>query len=162
MRFQLLTVAALAASIVAPSARAADYVALKLTTEVAKPATAVWARVGDYCAIAEWLDVKCAYESGSGGLGTVRKIRDDVLEPMVGQTPMSYTYWQSVGNMAAYGYHGTLGVEPAGAQRSRIVYTLVYDQAAMASDEQRQQQRARLTQRFQGAVDKMKQLAEAP
>jgi hypothetical protein len=152
----------LAALILAPAAQAADYKTLTLTAEVAKPAAKVWARVGDYCAIAQWLDVKCAYVSGSGGLGTVRKIRDDVLEPMVGQTSMSYTYWQAAGNMATYGYHGTLGVEPLGVNRAKIVYTLFYDAAAMASDQERQDQAKRLATRFQGAVDKMKQLAEAP
>jgi len=83
------------------------------------------------------------------------------LEPMVAKTEFSYTYWQTAGNMAPMAYHGTLAVEQDGADKSKLVYTLFYDQAAMASDATRASERERLTSRFQAALDTMKTLAEA-
>jgi hypothetical protein len=40
--------------------------------DIAKPAKDVWAKVGKYCDISEWLKVDCAITSGDGGIGTVR------------------------------------------------------------------------------------------
>ena len=144
-----------------PSAWAADYVVITRQVDVDRPADQVWKRIGSYCAIAEWLKVTCDYSSGSGDVGSVRRINGTNIEPMVAKTPLSYTYWQTAGNMAASSYHGTLAVEPEGAGRSRIFYTLFYDQAAMASDAVRTSERERLTQRFQGALDTMKAIVEA-
>jgi len=140
---------------------AADYVVIQRQVNVNRPAAAVWKRVGDYCAIAEWLKVTCDYASGSGEIGSVRRINGANLEPMVAKTEFSYTYWQTAGNMAPMGYHGTLAVEQDGADKSKLVYTLFYDQAAMASDATRASERERLTSRFQAALDTMKTLAEA-
>jgi len=140
---------------------AADYVVIQRQVNVNRPAAAVWKRVGDYCAIAEWLKVTCDYASGSGEIGSVRRINGANLEPMVAKTEFSYTYWQTAGNMAPMAYHGTLAVEQDGADKSKLVYTLFYDQAAMASDATRASERERLTSRFQAALDTMKTLAEA-
>ena len=121
----------------------------------------VWKRVGDYCTIAEWLKVTCEYASGSGDVGTVRRINGTTLEPMVAKTAFSYTYWQAAGTMAPYSYHGTVAVEPTAAGKSKLTYTLFYDQSAMASDAMRASEHERLATRFQGALDSMKALAES-
>jgi hypothetical protein len=142
-------------------AKAADYVVITKQVEVNRPVVDVWKRVGGYCAIAEWLKVTCEYVSGSGDLGSIRKINGTNLEPMVAKTATSYTYWQSAGNMAPMSYHGTLAAEPNGAGKSRLIYTLFYDQAAMASDAVRASEHERLSTRFQEALDTMKALAEA-
>ncbi|WP_419814594.1 SRPBCC family protein [Glacieibacterium sp.] len=155
-----LAVMALAGA--ASGSRAADFVAIRLSVPVARPADAVWSRVGGYCAIAEWLKVSCDYGSGTGEVGTVRRLRDrTVEEAMVAQTAHSYTYLQTVGSMVPFAYHGTLAVEPAGKGASTLHYTLFYDQGAMASDTVRASEKARMTTRFQTALETMKSLAEA-
>ena len=98
---------------------------------------------------------------GLRGRGTVRVINDTVLEPMVAKTAWSYTYWQSAGSMATMSYHGAVSIEPDGLGKSVLRYTLFYNQAAMASDAVRASEHARLTARFQGALDAMKVIAEA-
>ncbi|GGI75874.1 hypothetical protein GCM10007973_10990 [Polymorphobacter multimanifer] len=153
----------LAAMLLSAPAAAADYVVVRNELIVAAPADAVWARVGGYCAIAEWLPTTCTLE-GSGEPGLVRKlVNGTVVEPMVARTARSYTYWQTVGNLAAAGLHGTLAAEPGGKKDSetRLSYTLVYDQAALASDALRISERARLQARFAQALQSMKALAEA-
>lgn len=152
---------ALAAAILASPALATDYVVIRHEVPVARPADQVWARVGDYCAIREWMGVTCSYVSGTGGVGTVRALRDaTVLEPMVAKTAHSYTYAQTLGNMAGKEYHGTLAVEPDGANRSKLSYTLIYDQATMPSDAVRASERARIDKRFGELLLVMKGMAE--
>ncbi|CAN5871246.1 hypothetical protein BH11PSE6_BH11PSE6_07720 [soil metagenome] len=144
----------------APAA-AADYVVIRKEILVDRPADAVWRRIGDYCAIAEWLKLSCEIRSGSGDVGTVRRLNGVTEEPMVARTAHSYTYGQTAGGMAAFDYHGTLAVEPAGPRQSRIVYTLIYDSALMPSDDVRKAHYERIGPRFQGAIETMKALAEA-
>ncbi|CUS43363.1 MAG: SRPBCC family protein [Pseudomonadota bacterium] len=155
--------AALASALMmaAAPAQASDYVVIRKEILVDRPADAVWKRVGGYCAIAEWLKLKCEIVSGSGDVGTIRRLNDTTVEPMVASTPHSYTYSQTAGGMAGFAYNGTLAVEPAGTGKSRIVYTLIYDAALMPSDEVRKAQFDRINPRFQGAVETMKALAEA-
>jgi opacity protein-like surface antigen len=148
----------LASSLAAP-AGAADIAVIRREVAVDAPASKIWARVGGYCAIAEWLKVACSMTSGNGELGSVRLLNNMTHEVMVAKTPWSYTYHQTVGNMSAFGYHGTLAVEPAGRSRSRLVYILIYDQETM-TPEKRASERTRLEGRFQGALEAMKAIAE--
>ena len=148
------------AFVAAPSL-ASDYVVIQQVATVGASADHVWHQVGNFCAISKFLDVKCEYAAGKGGLGSVRRLNGVTLEPMIALTPYSYTYGQTEGGMKDFYYHGTLAVEPTGKRSSRIIYSLVYDQAGMASDEVRAAQRERITTRFRGAVDKIKAIAEA-
>ena len=156
-------VAALPALLIgaAAPAAAADYVVIRKEILVDRPADAVWRRIGDYCAIAEWLKLTCEIRSGSGDVGTVRRLNGVTEEPMIARTAYSYTYGQTAGGMAAFDYHGTLAVAPAGPRQSRIVYTLIYDSALMPSDDVRKAHYERIGPRFQGAIETMKALAEA-
>ena len=155
--------AALASALIIAStpAAASDYIVIRKEILVDRSADAVWKRVGSYCAIAEWLKLKCEIVTGTGDVGTIRRLNDVTLEPMVASTPHSYTYSQTAGGMASFAYNGTLAVEPAGTGKSRIVYTLIYDAALMPSDEVRKAQFDRINPRFQGAIETMKALAEA-
>lgn len=145
----------------ASTAQSVDYVTIRNEVTVARSADDVWRRIGDYCAIAEWMQITCDYASGNGAIGTVRRLRDaTVVEPMVAQTAHSYTYWQSVGNMATASFHGTLAVEPDGSGRSRLSYALFYNQAALASDALRKSEHERLDTRFRDLLGVMKTLAE--
>lgn len=143
----------------ATAALSADISVIHREVTVSQPAQVVWARVGDYCAIAEWLQVTCSYTSGKGEVGTVRLLNNAIVEVMVAKAPLSYTYHQTVGNMAAYGYHGTLAVAAAGTDKATLIYTLVYDQESM-SPERRESERTRLQGRFQSALEAMKAIAE--
>ena len=142
------------------AAVAADYATIHLNITVDKPADEVWKKVGGYCDISAWLKVTCAYTSGSGDLGTVRQltIRNLMVdEVMVGQTAHSYTYTQAASTIL---YHGTLEVVPEGKNKSRINYSLFYDQAPLATDEAKAKDREQRTQRFTDALQAMKKLAE--
>jgi hypothetical protein len=155
------TLLILALGMVAAPAAASNYVVVRREILVERPADAVWQRIGSYCAIGEWLKLKCAIVAGNGGVGTVRQLNGTTIEPMVGSTPLSYTYAQTTGGMAAFNYHGTLAVEPVGTRRARIVYTLVYDAASIPTEDTRKAQFDRISARFQGAIETMKELAEA-
>ncbi|WP_336963134.1 SRPBCC family protein [Sphingobium aquiterrae] len=155
----LLLIPAVAA--IAPAA-AQDHVVIRHEVAVARPADAVWKAIGDYCAIRDWMQTDCDYARGHGEVGTIRRIRNhSTSEVMVASTAHSYTYWQTVGNMAPYDYHGTLAVEPDGPNRARLSYTLFYDQAAMPSDAVRASEHARIDKRFADLLGVMKTMAEA-
>ena len=127
------------------NAMAADpqYTTIKMEIDVAKPAAAVWTKVGGYCDITKWLDVTdCVIKSGDGGIGTVRLLRGgQVTEILVAKTDLSYGYTQPVREGQFYNlYHGFLEAKPVTAQTSKLLYTLMYsisdkaDQAARQAD----------------------------
>jgi predicted RNA-binding protein with TRAM domain len=145
----------------APAARAADYVVITKQVQVDRPVDVVWTRVGEFCAISEWMQTDCGYLSGDGGVGTVRRIlRGEVVEVMIAQTQHSYTYLQTRGKMAFAGYHGTLAAEPIGKSRTQLVYTLFYDETVFVADADRRIQRERLDGGFQKLLEAMKAMAE--
>ena len=150
----------------AADARASDpqYTTIKMEIDVARPAKAVWAKVGGYCDISKWLDVDCAIKSGDGGIGTVRSLRGgQVTEILVGRTDLSYGYTQPVREGQFYNlYHGFLEAKPVTAQTSKLLYTLMYDISDKPEQAARQADMAQRRTRFEGALKKMKELAEAP
>ena len=154
---RLLSAGALGMSLWLGAARAADYTTITLNIGVDRPADEVWGKIGGYCDIATWLKVTCAYTSGSGDLGTVRRLADRIDEVMVGKTAHSYTYTQPTSTIL---YHGTLEVVADGKHRSKILYSLLYDQAPLATDEAKAKDREQRTQRFTTALEAMKKLAE--
>jgi hypothetical protein len=157
-----LVAVVLGAFAVAASAASPDYRTIKMEIDIAKPASEVWAKVGHYCDISQWLNVECKIVSGDGGIGTVRSLMGGrVVEILVGQTDLSYGYTQPVKEGAFYNlYHGFMEAKPVSKTSSKLVYTLVYDVSDKADEAARQ---ADLTQRrglFETALKKMKQLAE--
>ena len=68
------------------------YVTISESIVVPVPVDKVWARVGSFCDITEWMNSPewedCRYLQGDGSPGTVRSIVNEVL---VGQTRYSYT-----------------------------------------------------------------------
>ena len=156
--YRVLSAAALTAVLGAGSASAADYTTIVQDISVNRPAEAVWKKVGGFCDITAWLKVSCVYTSGAGDVGTVRRLADRIDEVMVGKTPRSYTYTQPTTTIL---YHGTLDVQADGPGRSKIVYTLVYDQAPLATPEAQAADRAGRAKTFAGALANMKALAEA-
>lgn len=139
------------------------YIAIVQEIEVAKPAAAVWQRVGKWCDITEWLGATCAIASGKDGqLGSVRLLNNGaVIEVMVARTDLSYTYAQPVRVGVPYNqYHGTLEVKPVTATTSKIIYSLLLDNSQLADDAARERDRTNRATRFMGALRNMKTLAE--
>ena len=142
------------------TAMAADYAVIVLDISVDRPADAVWKKIGGYCDISSWMNLACAYTSGSGDVGTMRRLADRIDEVMVAKTSHSYTYTQPTTTIL---YHGTLAVQPnADNKGSKIVYTLLYDQEPLVTAEAKAADRARRTKTFTGALKTMKTLAEMP
>jgi hypothetical protein len=141
-----------------------QYMTIKMEIDVARPATAVWAKVGGYCDISKWLDTDCMIKSGDGGIGTVRLLRGgQVIEILVAKTDLSYGYTQPVREGQFYNlYHGFLEARPVTAQTSRLLYTLMYDISDKPDQAARQTDVGQRRARFEGALKKMKELAEAP
>ncbi len=154
---RLLALGALAVSLCAGTASAADYTTITLNISVDRPADVVWKKVGGYCDISTWLKMTCVLTSGTGDLGSVRRLNDRIDEVMVAKTAHSYTYTQPTSTIL---YHGTLEVVAEGRKKSRINYSLFYDQSQMADDEARTKDRERRTQAFTAALESMKKLAE--
>ena len=143
------------------------YATIPMEIDVNKPAAQVWARVGKFCDIGEWLQIAtgCTIVSGKDGeVGAVRNVGGEVL---VAKTPLSYAYTQTVRNsIRANGtvpynlYHGNLEVRPVTATTSRIYYTLMYDNSMMADDAARARDLETRRTTFMRAMSNMKTLAE--
>jgi hypothetical protein len=159
------SIAALGALLAAPCAFAApEYTTIALEIDVAKPAKEVWAKVGGYCDIAEWFNVDCEITSGDGGFGTVRVLAGGrVTEILVAMTELSYGYTQPVREGQFYNlYHGFMEARPVTPTTSKILYTLVYDISDKPDQAAKDADIAQRRTRFQGALENMKAIAEAP
>ena len=135
------------------------YVTIPMEIDVNRPAAEVWKRIGKYCDIGEWFRLQCTITAGKDGeIGAVRSVGNEVL---VGKTELSYTYTQPVRAGRPYDlYHGTLEARPVSATTSKLIYTLVYDNSALADDAAREQDKERRRTTFTTALQNMKILAE--
>ena len=162
---RLLSAVAIAAGLLAAApAFAADYATIKLDTTVNAPIDQVWAKVGGWCAIKDWLPrlAPCVM-TGDGGLGSVRKLgaQGAIVEVMVAATKYSYTYAQPTNPGLGILYHGTLSAEPIDKGHTKLMYTVIYDQEPDGTQEAKDKDRAGRTSAFTGALAAMKSLAEA-
>ena len=138
------------------------YTTIPLEIEVNKPAAEVWARIGKYCDIAEWLPLVKSCKMLSGAEGEVGSVRSVANEVLVGKTQYSYTYTQTPREGRPYNlYHGTLEVRPVTDKTSKIVYTLMYDNSMLPDDGAREKDKAARTATFTGAIQNMKTIAES-
>jgi len=162
---RFLILAALGAIASAGSTLAAEpeYTTIKMEIDIARPAKDVWAKVGGYCDIAEWLKVECVITSGDGGIGTVRVLAGGrVTEILVAQTDLSYGYTQPVMEGQFYNlYHGFMEAKPVTEQTSKLIYTLVYDISDKPDQAAKDADVTRRRTMFEGALKNMKELAEA-
>jgi hypothetical protein len=158
----LATVVGLFAGFAAMAAEP-EYAVIKMEIDVARPAAQVWAKVGGYCDIAVWLSLECKITSGEGGIGTVRALAGGrVLEILVAQTELSYGYTQPVREGQFYNlYHGFMEARPVTKKTSKILYTLVYDVSDKADRAAKDADVAGRRARFEVALKKMKEIAEA-
>lgn len=154
----LLSVAVTAASAAEP-----EYVTVRMEVDVARPAAEVWAKVGKYCDISEWLNLDCKITSGDGGMGTVRVLAGGrVTEILVAKTDLSYGYTQPVREGQFYSlYHGFMEAKPVSAKSSKLIYTLMLDVSDKPDQAAKDADLARRRTAFEGALQKMKSIAEA-
>jgi hypothetical protein len=138
-----------------------EYVTIEMEIDVAKPANVVWAAVGDFCGISEWLNIDCTITSGSG-IGAVRSLAGGrITEVMVAQTELSYGYAMPAVEGSFYNfYHGFLEARPVGTDSSRLIYTLLLDVSNMADQAAKDADTARRRATFERALATMKELAE--
>ena len=140
-----------------------EYATIKMEIDVAKPAAEVWAKVGKYCDISEWLPLDCKITSGDGGMGTVRALAGGrVLEILVAKTDLSYGYTQPVREGQFYNlYHGFMEAKAVNAKSSKILYTLVLDVSDKADKAAKDADLAKRRTSFEAALLKMKSIAES-
>jgi hypothetical protein len=137
------------------------YTTIPLEIDVNRPAAEVWARIGKYCDIGEWLQIPTGCKMLSGTEGEVGSVRSVANEVLVGKTQYSYTYTQTVRAGRPYNlYHGTLEARPVTDKTSKIVYTLMYDNSMLPDDAAREKDKMTRTALFQRAMTNMKTLAE--
>ena len=137
--FSIAAALAIAASAVQPAC------ALEVTRsrDVAAPPAAVWALIGDFCAIARWhpqverciLSRDADDESApvqirglvaKGGLGTIVEV-----ETARSEGAMSYSYSFIRGPLPVAAYNATLAVRPNGTGAT-VVWTATFDAAGMS------------------------------
>ena len=139
-----------------------EYVAIEMEIDVARPAAEVWAKVGEYCDISEWLNLDCVITSGDGGIGTVRVLANGrVTEVLVGLTELSYGYTQpSVDGQFYNLYHGFMEARPVDANNSKLLYTLMLDVSNQPDQAAKDADVARRRATFERALATMKGIAE--
>jgi Polyketide cyclase / dehydrase and lipid transport len=170
MRAGFLASAAMALALLCGPAQAApEWTTILLEKVVDRTPDQTWAKIGPYCAIATWLKVTCQITTTSNqavGVGANRRLNGRTDEVMVAATPYSYTYAQPLSDIQPESpifYHGTLAVEPLErGRRTKIVYTLFYDQAPLNTTEAKIANREQRSKRFSDALQAMKEMAEAP
>lgn len=140
------------------TATAADYTTIILEKNVDRPIDAVWTKVGEFCAIKDWMKITCEYTSGFGNLGTVRHLAGRVDEVMVAKTRHSYTYTVPT---ATDLYHGTLEAVADGPRTTKLIYTVFYNQEPLGTAEAKTADRERRTKTFTAALENMKALSES-
>ena len=168
MKKGFLASAAMTLALVCGPAQAApEWTSILMEKVVDRTPDQTWAKIGPYCAIATWLKVTCVVTSGNQvSVGTNRRLNGKTDEIIVAMTPYSYTYAQQASDVQPVSpifYHGTLAVEPMDrGRKTKIVYTLFYDQAPLATTEAKIANREQRTKRFNDALQAMKEMAEAP
>ena len=144
----------------AASAQAAtDYVTVPLEVTVNAPADVAWKKISGFCDIGGWMHTTCEITSGKDHeVGAVRKIASRVDEVLVASTSWSYSYAQP---KSPIDYHGTVEIRPVDKGHSKLLYTLVYDAAALPHPENKDQDVANRTKQFTNVINVMKGIAEA-
>jgi hypothetical protein len=140
-----------------------DYTVIRMEIDIARPAAEVWSKVGGYCDIEKWLDFDCKLIKGEGGIGSIRVLAGGrITEILIAQTALSYGYTQPVQEGKFYNmYHGFMEAVPVNAKSSKMVYTLFVDESDKADRAAKDADIAQRRARFETALKKMKQMAEA-
>jgi hypothetical protein len=138
------------------------YATISESIVVNAPVGKVWARVGGFCDITEWMNSPewedCKYLQGDGGPGSVRSIVSEVL---VGKTQYSYTYAQAPRANTPYNLtHGTLAAEAITPATTRLTYTMLRDDSMLRDEAARQRDTDARRARVAEWLKNMKVLSE--
>ena len=158
MRLNLTAAVIATLAVTAGSAAAAEFVTIPLEATIDKPAAVAWRKVSAYCDIGAWFKTTCELTSGTGDVGTVRRIAGRIDEVLVAKTAWSYTYAQP---KSPIDYHGTVEIRADGARKSKLLYTLIYDAEPLKTPEAKAADKERRTKQFTALVATMKAQAEA-
>lgn len=151
--------AALAAGFATQASAATDFVTVPLEVTVNAPADVAWKKISGFCDIGAWMKTTCELTSGKDHeVGAVRRIAGRIDEVLVASTAWSYTYSQP---KSPIDYHGTVEIRPVDKGHSKLLYTLVYDAAALPHPENKDQDIANRTKSFTNVINVMKGIAEA-
>lgn len=162
MKHRLLTATAALLATAPLFAAEPDYRSIRMQIDVNKPVAEVWARVGKYCDISEWMGFECKITSGDGNVGTVRTLANGAIkEIMIAKGDYSYGYSQPVVEGKYYDqYHGFLEAKAVAPMQSTLVYTLMVDESQQANAAAKDADLARRKATFTKALETMKALAE--
>ena len=158
-----LPVIALASLISNNSMAQTEYVTVDLEIDINKSAEQVWAKVGEFCDIADWMGLPCELTSGTGEIGSVRSLLNGrITEVLVGKTELSYGYTMpSVEGQFYNLYHGFMEAKPVTANTSKMLYTLVWDVSNHADQAAKNADIEGRTTTFSNALQSIKEFAEA-
>ena len=162
-RLITLPAMALAALIASNSLAQTEYVTVDLEIDINKSAEEVWAKVGAFCDISDWMGLPCELTSGSGEIGSVRSLLNGrITEVLIGKTELSYGYTMPAVDGQFYNlYHGFMEAKSVTANTSKMLYTLVFDASNMENEEAVAADMARRRTQFEGMLVNMKNIAEA-
>jgi carbon monoxide dehydrogenase subunit G len=135
-----------AATILSAQATRAHALEVSRSREIAAPAAAVWAIIGEFCAIARWHPQveRCVLSDQSetegetvavrglvaaGGLGTIVEV-----ETQRDERAMSYSYAFVQGPLPVKAYNATIAVHASGPNAT-VVWTATFDAAGMSDAE---------------------------
>ena len=160
MKTFLITATVLSASLFSVNAMAAEYATVVIERPVNASADATWKKVGPFCNLRDWFSTPCDIISGNDwDVGSVRSVAGGrVTEVLVAKTQYSYTYTYPSPNPTSY--HGTVEIRPEGPKKSRIIYTMVFDQEPLGTAEAKAANAEQRRTRFTAAVEKMVKIAE--
>jgi hypothetical protein len=138
------------------------YVVIPMQVDVDATADKVWSTIGHFCDIAKLGAAGypgCKITSGNDGeYGVVRNIGREVL---VGKTDYSYTYAQQMRAAGFYSlYHGTIEARALTPNKTRLFWTLVYDNSNLPDEASKQKDIASRRSRFDRILQAIKILSE--
>ena len=159
MKTVLIATTALSAVLFSANAMAVDYATVVIERAVNASADATWKKIGAFCNLRDFFPTTCEITSGNDwDIGSVRLAGGRTTEVLVAKTQYSYTYTYPSPNPTSY--HGTVEVRPEGAKKSKIIYTMVFDQEPLGTAEAKAANAEQRRTRFTGAVEKMVKIAE--
>ena len=149
-----------AAALVSTPAMAVDYATVVIERPLNASAADAWKKIGAFCNLRDFFQTTCEITRGNDwDVGSVRSLAGGrTIEVLVAKTQYSYTYTYPAPNPTSY--HGTVEVRPEGPKKSKIIYTMVFDQEPLGTAEAKAANAEQRRTRFTAAVEKMVQIVE--
>lgn len=152
--------AVLGAVLFSQTSLAAEYTSITLERPLNVSADEAWKQIMPFCLSLTRRGFVCDVVNGNGtDVGSVRSVNHgQITELIVGRTKYSVTYTFPAPNPTAY--HATFEVVPEGPQKSKLVRTMFWDQAPLATPEAKAADKAARTKNLTDTIDQMAKMAE--